>query len=183
MEAELTVAPSVRARNGTMRTTSIPDLCAHLDEHVEEIVTEWLAVATEEPWSGLTRDERLNHLPDLVRGILDASLCTPAEPRAHREKVAAAIQHGMQRRRQGFDGTLLFAAYTFIREAMRRHLLECDLPRPAATEALLRIDIATTVASLASLRGFYRSEHEKHGRWEELVEEMARESLLLQAGR
>lgn len=161
-------------------TTTIATLCATLDTHVDQILEEWLVLASEEPWMRLSREERLDDMRELIRAILDASLCSSHELEVHRRKIEAATRHGDQRRQQQFDAPLLLAGYHFIREAMRRHLAECGMPHRAVTDALMRIDVATTMATMASLRGFYRTEHEALGRWSEVVDEMARESLNLQ---
>lgn len=163
--------------------SSIAELCEHLEDHVEAIVSEWVVLASEEPWAQLEPTERLDDIRPLVRGILQTSLADPRNLDTHREKIAAAARHGRQRRKQGFDAPLLFAGYTFLREAMRRHLLGCGVPVEMAMDALLRIDIATTMASMASLRGFYREEHEALGGWERVLDEMARESVRLQPER
>jgi hypothetical protein len=46
-------------------------------------------------------------------------------------------------------------------------------------EARIRLDMATSVAELAAVRGFHRAEFERAGLWQTLTGRLARESPLL----
>ena len=59
-----------------MPGTRLP-LCDDPNALVPEILAEWQAVATEEPWMTLPDRDRFDSLPEVVRGLLDAALCQP----------------------------------------------------------------------------------------------------------
>ena len=158
---------------------SMKEICESVRGHVPEIVREWEQLVWDSPWMGLPRAHRINGLPDLIVGLVEASLGDPEDLERHRQKVAAAVEHGVQRRAQGVDEHLVLTEYHLLREAMWRYLRRRYGPSDAATEAIMRIDTAITLATRASLQGYYRDELEAAGRWEGIVDRLAVESPLL----
>ena len=153
-------------------------LCIDLKARLPEIVEEVKLVAGEAPLD-IPADHDVNALPHVVLGLIEASICTPVNERAHLEKVSAAVEHGETRRNQEYPESILFGEYAVVREALRRIVRRTGAKARRQTEALIRIDMAATVAELASLRGYHRRELEASGRWAGTIERLARESPLL----
>ena len=156
-------------------------LCADPNALVPEVMAEWQALASEEPWHTLPNAHRFDSLPDLVAGLLDASVCQPNDRAAYRAKLEAAATHGSTRRTQGFAHDLLLTEHYLLREAIWR-VLRRRYPDDATT-LVLRVDSAVTAATRASLHGFHRAEIERAGRWPAVIDELADGSPLVeQAG-
>ena len=157
------------------------ELCGDLAGHVRGILAEWRALPAEEPWLVLPAAEEIDHLPGVIVGLLNASLCEPERGATYREKVWAAARHGGDRRRQGFGEPVLFTEYARLREAIWRYLRRLG-PADAARAAIVRVDGAITCATRASLLGYHRPELEQLGLWPEKLEALAREGPLLGRG-
>lgn len=119
-------------------------------------------------------------LAEVVVGLIDASLLQPTELSTHEREIAAAVRYGEQRRREGVTDLFLIAEFAAVREGLRRYLERCASPRHTIRDALIRLDMAQTVAELAAMRGFHRAEFERAGLWDTLVGKLARESPLLE---
>ena len=118
-------------------------------------------------------------LADVVAGLIDASLLHPTELAAHERKIAAAVRYGEQRRAEGLTAMFLIAEFGALREGLRRYLEQSASPRRTTRDAIIRLDMAQTVAELAAMRGFHRDKFEQAGLWDTLVVKLARESPLL----
>jgi hypothetical protein len=155
-------------------------LCGDLNAHVPAILAEWQAVAREEPWLSLPEEHRFDSIPDLLRELLRAALCgREAAPRAYRAMVESAVEHGRQRRGQGFAHDLILSEYYLLREAVRRHLARTRAGGRGAVGDLLRVDAAISVATHASVLGYHRAEIEALGRWPAVIEGVAGEWRLV----
>jgi hypothetical protein len=154
------------------------DLTEHAPEVLrtaQEVLAETLAPT---PLS-LPPGHTLELLAEVIVDLADASLLHPHDLAAHERKVAAAIRYGEQRRAEGAAERVIFAEFAALREALRRYLGRCGRPRPTVREARIRLDMATSVAELAAVRGFHRAEFERAGLWQTLTGRLARESPLL----
>ena len=118
-------------------------------------------------------------LAEVIHDLIEVSLLHPHDLAAHEHKVQAAIRYGERRRAEGVTEGFIFAELSALREAIRRYVATCPVPRTIAREALMRLDMAVSVAELAAIRGFHRAEFEQVGLWETLVGRLARESPLL----
>jgi hypothetical protein len=145
-------------------------LCDYPNALVPEILAEWQTVAAEEPWMALHEHERLDSLPEVVRGLLDAALRLPNARAVYLTHVAAA-KHGTDRRAQGFAHDLILTEYYLLREAIWR-VIRRRYPTDAGT-AVLRIDNALATATRASLLGFHRDQLESAGHWPGALEQLA----------
>lgn len=124
-------------------------------------------------------DHTFEPLADVVVGLIDASLLHPTELAAHERKIAAAVRYGEQRRAEGMTAMFLIGEFAALRDGLRRYLERCASPRRTVRDALIRLDMAQTVAELAAMRGFHRDRFEEAGLWDTLVVKLARESPLL----
>jgi hypothetical protein len=147
-------------------------ICEDIKQHVSEVLVEWERLVREHPWYSLPAEHRIDSLPDVVVGMVQASLCEPQDTEAHAQNVGAAVEHGSHRREQGIPETLLLTEYHLLRLAIWRYLSRKFPPSDRVTGAMLRIDSAITVATNASMWGYHRPEIEALGKWEEGVRRM-----------
>jgi hypothetical protein len=144
---------------------------AELAEREAEILHEWLALIEEEPWVELPSDDRFDHLPSVVTQLLAAM----SQPDAATIGclVAAACQHGADRRAQGVTDRLLFIEYLHLRAALWRVLRAAMPEEPSvAAQAMLAIDVGIGAASRASLLGFHQQEIVATGVWPRPLEQV-----------
>jgi hypothetical protein len=147
-----------------------------IQRHVAEILDEWEHLVQEEPWYSLPPGDRTDHMPDVILGIADATLCRPTEGDAHRVQVEAAARHGRIRRDQKVPDHLISTEYHLLRQALWRFLTRHFGSSDRTTRAILRIDRGIGVATNASMWGYYRDEIEGLGKWEESIERIVADS-------
>jgi len=155
------------------------EICEDIKRHVPDVLLEWERRVREQPWYSLPAGHRIANLPDVIVGLVEASLCSPADEEAHRRKVEAAAEHGEHRRRQGIPEHLILTEYHLLRSAIWYYLVGKFGSSARTTEAIMRIDTAITLATNASMWGYHREEIEAMGKWEEGVERMISSSPLL----
>lgn len=158
------------------------DVCENIKAHVPEVIAEWDRLVREEPWFTLPAQHRINSLPDVVVGIVEAALCEPLDVKSHRQKVHAAAEHGHHRRTQDLPETVIFTEYHLLRQALWHYLERAGTEPAKLLRAVSHIDLALTIASNASLWGYHREEIMALGRWDEGLERMVHESPFLKAG-
>lgn len=156
-------------------------ICEDIKSHVSDVLAEWETLVREEPWFSLPADHRIDSLPDVVVGLVEASLCSPQDRESHRQKVEAAAEHGGHRREQGIPEHLILTEYHLLRRAIWRYLLRRFGQSDRTTEAIMRIDTAISLASNASMWGYHRPEIEAMGKWEEGMERILSTSPLLRS--
>lgn len=149
-----------------------------LQEHAPEILRLWRKVIAEPPLR-LPTDHDVGELPKVIYDLVEASILTPHDLKAHEHKVADAARHGERRRAADYPEQIIFEEFSALREAIRRYLETCDVPRWKRRDAVMRLDMAITVAELASVRGYHRASFEQIGKWEEQIPRLARSSPLL----
>lgn len=136
------------------------DICAVLRKSQDEIIGLWEERIDREPWLRLSRDARIDHLPELLEGLADAVLCVPDEEGARRRLLVMAVRHGGHRADDGFDDTVLYEEYHILRECIW-HVIERHHPGSSlAVVAISRIDMAITNSTTASLHGFHQADDE-----------------------
>jgi hypothetical protein len=112
------------------------------------------------PWtSGASR--QWDHLPELVQALADAALTEPSTSACVHAMIETALEHGGTRRREGGDTEDVFDDYYRLRTAIWDHLRASPLPIADAERAVLRLDMAITTATGASLIGFHQVEVER----------------------
>jgi hypothetical protein len=155
------------------------EICETLKSNVAEVLVEWEHLVKEQPWFSLPAGHRIDNLPDVIVGLVEAALCDPADEGVHRQQVDAAITHGQHRREQGIPEHLMFTEYHLLRQAIWYFLHQRFGARDEVSRAILRIDSAISVATNASMWGYHRAEIEALGKWDEGVERIVRSSPFL----
>ena len=154
-------------------------ICQDIKSHVSAVLVEWETLVREQLWFSLPAEHRIDGLPDVVVGLVEASLCNPSDEQSHRQKIEAAAAHGQHRREQSIPEHLILTEYHLLRQALWHYLLGKFGSSNRATDAILRIDTAITLATNASMWGYHREEIEAMGKWEEGVERMTASSRFL----
>jgi hypothetical protein len=155
-------------------------ICEDIKSHVSEVLVEWEQRVRDEPWYSLPPGHRIDSLPDVIVGLVEASLCQPADKASHRQKVEAAAEHGQHRRKQGIPEHLILTEYHLLRQALWYYLTRKFGSSDRTTEAIMRIDMAITLATNASMWGYHQQEIQALGKWEEGIERMTRSCPFLQ---
>ncbi len=139
-------------------------------------MVEWETITNEEPWFTLPADQKTDSLPKVLATLVAVALCRQNDASAVRDHVLAAAEHGRSRREQGFGQDLLLTEYYLLREAIWRFVRTTAGPSAHATQAILYVDNAISVATRASLQGYHQPELAAMGRWPEALETVARDS-------
>lgn len=155
------------------------EICDTLKSHAADVLVEWEKLVREQPWFSLPADHRIDHLPDVVVGLVNASLCNPTEEQAQRENIRAAAEHGGNRREQGIPEHLILTEYHLLRQAIWYYLTRAFGASDQTAQAMMRIDSALSLATNASMWGYFRPEIEGAGKWEEGIRRMVASSPLL----
>ena len=130
----------------------------------DKVVASWEALSDRPPWSRLTTAQRVDHLAPLLTSLLRAVFAETPE-RTHRaEMIRNAATHGEDRRSQGYDEEIILEEYYLIRELIWTEL-RARLEPSRAAPIIIRVDVALSLASAASLRGMHRKVLEASGRW------------------
>jgi hypothetical protein len=145
-------------------------ICESIRSQAPEVLIEWENVLREQPWYSLPAEHRTGGLADVVVGIADASLCEPGAEDVYRELVLASAAHGTHRREQDIPDHLILIEYHLLRQALWRFLTAKFGSAPDVVTAIMRIDMAITVATNASMWGYHRPEVEALGKWEVAIE-------------
>jgi hypothetical protein len=137
-------------------------LCAVLLESIPEIVARWEKSVDREPWSHLSRVDRIDELPEFLHHLITATICDGPTSGQPTQLLDAASRHGEQRRRVGLD-------YDHVMEEsalLRRAVWQFAQPYRDQYHDMVRVDSALTVALMASLRGYAKPELEARGEWD-----------------
>lgn len=157
--------------------------CDDIKAHVPEVLQEWERLVREQPWYSLPPEHRIDSLPDVVVGLVEASLCDPEDEESHWQNVVAAAEHGTFRREQGVPEHLILTEYHLLRLAIWRYLTGKFGSSDRTATAIMQIDTAITLATNASMWGYHRREIEAMGKWEEGMRRLVDCSPLLRRAR
>jgi hypothetical protein len=157
-------------------------ICEDLKAHVSDVLVEWEALVREEPWYSLPPDHRIDSLPDVIIGLVNASLCSPGDRELHRSKVEAACTHGMHRREQMIPDHMMLTEYHLLRRAIWNYLVRKHGASHEVVDSIMRLDTAISVATNASMWGYHREEIEALGKWDEGMRRIVEGSPLLREG-
>ena len=119
-------------------------------------------------------DEATERVPagELVASLLALGAVWPGDEHTRRRLVLAAVAHGMVRRTQGDDEAAIFSDYDRLRATVWAHLRRSELPPGQASQSIVGIDAAISLAVAGSLRGFYRDVIAQSGEWPLVVERL-----------
>jgi hypothetical protein len=149
-------------------------LCEHLDANIAEIVAEWQRLTHRPPWTSLTESQWVDHLPPLLRAMIEAAACSPGSHDARRRVVEFALVHGEHRRALELPFDILFDEHSCLRNATWRLLTDRSGPNlnDSVVAEIVRIDAAVSFATMASLRGYHKSEIETTQDWNEVIDRL-----------
>lgn len=119
-----------------------------------EVMRRWEDQPDPIPWDG-EPPEHWDHLPDLLVALADAALNDAPSEQNTRALVEAAIIHGKDRRKEGADADDVLGDYYRLRIAIWSFLQDRAYAADAPARAVLRIDLAITTATAASLVGYH----------------------------
>lgn len=146
-------------------------LIVEVGERIPDILSDWQTLTGVHPWLQLPDDLDLDHLPDLVRALIDTCVGRHEAGDPKRRVVEAGLKHGRHRTGQDYPDHLLFREYHLLREAIWRGMHRRHPHERETVSAISRIDAAITAATRASLQGYHRKTWD-----DEVVEKLVRES-------
>ena len=152
--------------------TSLQPVADSIKAHLPEILDQWQSAAEREPWLPLPREDRLKDLEHVARGLVDVALGERPSAQERLEEVRCAARHGEHRLEVGLPDHTIFTEYRMLRQAFWNYVAS-NFPAATAQQASFRIDACTTVATLASLRGYHRADIEQRGQWPAAVDQLA----------
>lgn len=138
----------------------------------DQIVDRWQEIARSEPWLALPPDIDFDHLPDLIRGLAGAALCTEFDRSLCEQVVRTAAQHGEHRDREGFPDDLIYREYHLLRRAMWERLRRDHGESAMAYLAAMRLDALSSLATAAALHGLHRHELTEKRPWSRVLQEL-----------
>ena len=138
---------------------------AELRDDLPLVLQEWEAVSREEPWHVRPEHYGLDSLHETMRAVLDVSLGDGGDVAASERLVRSAAAHGDQRRIQAVGDDAVLREYHALRAALWRYLAGVSMPPSERLTAILRVDVAITVATTAALRGYHRSDLPTSPEW------------------
>lgn len=154
----------------------LPTLCQTLTAHAHSIaarvVRRWEEIAGAEPWLALPADLDFDHLPDLIRALAAAALCTEYDHTLCREAMEAAAGHGAHRAKQGFGENLIHREYHLLRRALAFSMKDEHGESAAVYYATMRLDALMSLMSAAALHGLHRQAFDDEGRWPAVLDEL-----------
>lgn len=119
-----------------------------------EVIRIWKQRTQQEPWLRLPENALIDHVPDLLRAILDV-VQGPADPGSARERVIRmSILHGRQRSENGFEDSILHHEHHLLRHAVWE-VIRHHGPPEARFQAIARFDVMLTHTTSASLHGYH----------------------------
>ena len=152
------------------------DLCETLkrtaDDVADTVIRRWGRIGTAEPWLALPADLDFDHLPELIRTMSAASLCTEFDPGLCSRVVEVGATHGEHRRADGFEDELIYREYHLLRRTLWEHLRDAHGDSAAVHYASMRLDAISGLATAAALHGMHREQLESQGRWPDVLDEV-----------
>jgi len=140
----------------------MPTLCTILSGSIPDIVSRWEHLVNREPWSQLSRADRIDELPEFLAHLFDATICGTQNGGEPERLVDTATRHGEQRRRLAVDYDRVMEESALLRRAV----WELAQSHRDEYHEMVRVDSGLTVALMASLRGYAKPELEARGEWD-----------------
>lgn len=112
----------------------------------------------------------------MVSTATTLALLAPHDRELCRTLLHRAAAHGEMRLEQGLPDALLFQELYLARESLWTYIKEHDPDYGGLrSEAILRIDMALSLAAKASLRGYHRPAFEARGEWPQVIDQLLEE--------
>jgi hypothetical protein len=108
----------------------------------------------------------------LVECLLELGDAWPGDELTRRSLVHAAVAHGRVRRAQEAAEDTLFLDYDRLRTTLWERIRQANLPPGTASDIIMGIDAAISLAVAASLRGFYQDVIARTGEWPLTIERL-----------
>lgn len=127
----------------------------------------WDSAAHALPWAGMPLDDRFGELRRLAAALISAAVVTagqvrdPQETGARNGVIAAAIDHGRYRGRQGGTWELLLFELTFLSDALRVAVRGSALPPLVSSQFERELAAGLRVAKPACSLGLREAMHEE----------------------
>ena len=139
------------------------------DPVAKEIMADWNALGSREPWHRLPPSLDHDHLPDVIEKLAETALLTFFGEQERTSLAWIAVQHGEHRFELGITEETLHREYELLRWALWRRL-KGQAESSVASQAIIRLDSALSFAHGASLRGYHRRSIEGSGDWPAALE-------------
>lgn len=136
-----------------------------------QIVSRWREIADAEPWLALPPELDFDHLPELIRALAAAALCTEYERGLCRAAAGLAAEHGATRAEQGFGENLIHREYHLLRRALAERMKRDHGENATVYYATMRLDALVSVVAAAALYGFNRSAIDD-ARWPDILDDL-----------
>jgi hypothetical protein len=130
------------------------------------VLEAWGESCRHAPWHVEPDRFGVDAVNEVTEAILDVAMAAPGDYGAHERLVRAAAAHGSQRRTQETGDAALLREYHALRETLWRFMERSGVPAEQALPAILRVDVAISVATTAALRGYHRTDSEPASSWE-----------------
>ena len=150
---------------------SLDEVSASIKAHIPEILQDLQASCEREPWIDLPAEDRLNNLAKVTSSLVDAAFGSGADRRLRLEEAYASAEHGEHRLQMGFEEELLFTEFTLLKQALSR-FLKANAPFPLAQQVSVRLDSASSLATIASIRGYHRPQIQARGEWPQTLDHL-----------
>lgn len=152
--------------------TICQSLKASATEATAVLIKRWDEIGENEPWLALPEDLDFDHLPELIRALAGAALCTEFDRDACRRAIELAAVHGEHRAEQGFGDDLIQREYHLLRRALSRWIQDEHGEDSRSYYAAMRIDALISLVGAGALHGVHRSKLEEEGRWPDILEDL-----------
>lgn len=153
-------------------TTLCRSLQSDADTIADEIVDSWKDISDSEQWLELPEQLDHDHLPDMIRSLAEAGLCTDFQRKACHKVGQIAAEHGAHRATEGFGENLIYREYHLLRRALASTMKERHGESATVYYASMRVDVLVSLASAAALHGLHKDELEREGRWPNVLQEL-----------
>ena len=134
---------------------------------VDRVLAEWWDSAAHAlPWASMPLDDRFGELKRLAAALVASAAVTAGRPREAGESgvrngvIAAAIEHGRFRGRQGGTWELLLFELTFLSDALRVAVRESALAHGLIAQLERELAAGLRVAKPACSLGLREAAHE-----------------------
>ena len=119
-------------------------LCDGLDSNISAIVAQWKQLTNRPPWTTLSESDWVDHLPPLLRAMIEGVVCHGGLHAARQRVVEQAILHGAHRRRHGLSLDNILEEQAQLRQATWRFLTEKaeSVVNSAIVTEIIRLDSA-----------------------------------------
>lgn len=163
----------------TSRQMDLRTLCESMKSGAEEIshriLDRWDVIAGEEAWQALPSDLDHNHLPELIRSLASAGLCTDFDSELCAKMVRDSAEHGRHRAEEGLSDNLLYREYHLLRRALWQRFKDEHGDSATVYYATMRIDALISLANSAALYGLNWKTLDADGRWPQALDELLEE--------